>query len=158
VSECEIVPFDGEPEELFDFLKLNTSLERDESRRWLIDIELARGTRYYLGVVEGRRVGFVGLRLPPTHELAGLEPPEIIDIAVLPDFRRRGIGRAMIEHAAEGTRRAGHDVLWVSTDADHTGNLSFYRACGFRLAAAVPNGWGPGWIKAIMRRELSAGQ
>ena len=44
---------------------------------------------------------------------------------------------------------------WDRTDGDDTGNLCFYRACGFRLAAAVPDGWGPGWIKAIMRRQLA---
>jgi len=155
VVGLQIVPFKGEPEELWEFLRLNTSLKRDESFRWLVGIELGRGTRYFLAVLDGRRVGFVGLRLPPTHEVAGLEPPEIIDIGVMPDCRRRGVGSALLDHAVRETQRAGHAVLWVSTDGDDAGNLSFYRACSFRLAAAVPDGWGPGSIKAIMRRELS---
>ena len=63
----------------------------------------------------------------------------------------------MLERAAEETRRAGHNVLWVSTDGDDAGNLTFYRACGFRLAAAVPDGWGPGSVKAVMRWDLTDG-
>jgi aminoglycoside 3-N-acetyltransferase I len=55
----------------------------------------------------------------------------LYDIAVRPDHRRQGIGRAMIETLRDGAVRAGmRGDVFVAVDNDDAHALEFYRALG----------------------------
>jgi len=59
---------------------------------------------------------------------AGQDGPELEDLFVDPDWRRRGIARDLVRQIVSTVRDAGHRHLWV------TGNphaLAFYLAVGF---------------------------
>jgi len=67
-------------------------------------------------------VGFATLTRGPDDQ------PDLEDLFVDPECRRRGIARRLIHDAASTARRAGHRAITV------TGNphaLAFYRAVGF---------------------------
>lgn len=49
-----------------------------------------------------------------------------------PDYRRRGIGRALMEHARDLAQQKGCFKLTPQTGAGRTGDHLFYEACGFR--------------------------
>ena len=55
---------------------------------------------------------------------------EIKNLAVAPESRRRGYGRAMVEHAARQCRGRGKRLLAGTGDSPLT--VPFYEACGFR--------------------------
>lgn len=62
---------------------------------------------------------------------------EVKSLAVVPAYQRRGVGRALLDHAAR--RCAGtFDVLQVGT-GDSPLTVPFYEACGFSRAHVVPN-------------------
>lgn len=62
---------------------------------------------------------------------------EVKSLAVAPAYQRRGVGRALLDHAAR--RCAGtFDVLQVGT-GDSPLTVPFYEACGFSRAHVVPN-------------------
>lgn len=57
----------------------------------------------------------------------------ILDTAVIPAFRRRGIATQLVRRAAEVAR--GRGALWLHVDFEpHL--AGFYRACGFRPTEA----------------------
>lgn len=83
---------------------------------------------------DGRVVGFVTVA-------EGDDGPQIEDLFVDPDWRRRGVAARLILDVVRTARQTGHRHLWV------TGNphaLDFYRAVGFvetdRIATELGTG------------------
>jgi GNAT superfamily N-acetyltransferase len=55
----------------------------------------------------------------------------IANVAVHPDFRRQGIGRALTARALEHARRHGAQAVWLHVRADNPGAIALYRGLGF---------------------------
>jgi ribosomal protein S18 acetylase RimI-like enzyme len=66
-------------------------------------------------------------------QAGGAPELEIKNIAVDPAMQRRGVGRALVEAAAELARTEKHSTLVVATAAADVGNLRFYQRLGFRM-------------------------
>lgn len=75
-------------------------------------------------------------------------------VSVHPRAAHRGIGRALIEHAAEHAAAHGLDALTLTTFADVPWNAPYYCRCGFRVLAEP--GLTPG-LRAIREREAAHG-
>jgi lactoylglutathione lyase len=63
----------------------------------------------------------------------GSDASEIKNMAVDSAYRRRGIGRGLIEAAIDLSRERGRSTLAVATAAADIGNLRFYQLAGFRM-------------------------
>lgn len=57
---------------------------------------------------------------------------EIMNLAVAEKFKRRGVGRRLIENAVERARGEGFRVLEIATGKD-TMPQRFYESCGFQV-------------------------
>lgn len=88
---------------------------------------------------EGRVVGVVWTRFnQEAHEHFGqlarlAEPLCMVDrLAVLPTYRRSGIGRLLMHKAAQEARlrRCTHMTLWVDRATPPAERVAFFRACG----------------------------
>jgi GNAT superfamily N-acetyltransferase len=67
--------------------------------------------------------------------------PELEDLFVDPEWRRRGIGRRLVQDVVRTARQTGHRRLWV------TGNphaLAFYLAIGFASTGQIATELGIG--------------
>ena len=80
-------------------------------------------------------VGFVCVwgRVPPQEP----EEPQrdyayVSDLVVLPAWRRRGIGRALLQRAEEYARTAGMDAIGVGVMAANRDARDLYDAAGYR--------------------------
>lgn len=58
---------------------------------------------------------------------------ELRHLYVAPAWRRRGLGRDLLERAAAWAREQGARGLWLETQDVNPGAVAFYRAAGFRL-------------------------
>lgn len=58
------------------------------------------------------------------------------ELDVHPDHGRRGLGRRLIDCAAEWARREGHDDLLLSTFSSIAWNAPYYSRLGFRVLQA----------------------
>ena len=67
----------------------------------------------------------------------GLRIAEVKSLAVDPAHQRSGIGRALLEFAAQHTTRE-YDILRVGT-GDSPLTVPFYEACGFTRSHVLPN-------------------
>jgi len=72
---------------------------------------------------DGRYVSFGGMWVVPENRVGYVEP-----VATDPDFRRMGLGRAVVQETVRRAGRAGAEVVWVGSDQE------FYRAIGFQVA------------------------
>ena len=87
--------------------------------------------------------GFLTLKPTSTHAV------EVHVIAVLPGEHRRGVGRALVERAADYARAEGFSLLHVKTlapsdpDPNYAASRAFYAAVGFLPLEELPQVWGP---------------
>ena len=116
--------------------------------RWVKSPDLFRG--YVADHDEGRRIAFVGLW---RENLAGYVTvlwasdyppfaehhiPEVSDLNVLPEFRRRGIGSALLDHAESAAATRSPTVgIGVGLYADYGAAQRIYVRRGY-----VPDGRG----------------
>jgi GNAT superfamily N-acetyltransferase len=75
-------------------------------------------------------------------------------LSVDPGNARRGLGRALLDHAAEQAAAAGVPALTLTTFADVPWNAPYYVRCGFRVLEDREVTAG---LRAIRQREASFG-
>jgi ADP-ribose pyrophosphatase YjhB (NUDIX family)/N-acetylglutamate synthase-like GNAT family acetyltransferase len=85
--------------------------------------------------VDGEVRGFLVLAFVPT--LSGLRAL-IDDQAVDPDYRRQGLGAALVEAAIQRASRRGATHLLVDTSRGDPAAQDFYKACGFEAEGIAP--------------------
>ena len=78
----------------------------------------------------------------------------IEQVSVHPDHARRGVGRALLDHAAGRAASAGVPALTLTTFLEVPWNAPYYRRCGFRILD--DSEWTPG-LAAVRERERALG-
>jgi ribosomal protein S18 acetylase RimI-like enzyme len=71
-------------------------------------------------------------------QLVGAEYGEVKRMWVRPQFRRLGLGRAVLERLAEHALSHGLDVLRLETGVDQTAAIALYEGFGFRRIRPFP--------------------
>ncbi len=61
----------------------------------------------------------------------------IQNVGVLPDFRGRGLGRALVRRALAGFAQAGLQRAYLEVTAQNDGAVQLYREVGFRRAKTL---------------------
>lgn len=108
-------------------LVVNLVAETPEASHWsahdVAELE-ASGTRIWVDVQESKLAGAVASR-----DAAG--ETEILNLAVAPGWRRRGIGRRLMEAALEGAVSAGAQRVFLEVRESNAGARIFYSQMGF---------------------------
>ena len=113
---------------------------------------LAAGYSAQVGEREGRIVVFgVMMRAPGEAQ--------ILNLSVVPDARRQGLGRALLERFIDDARRAGAEQIFLEVRISNRPAIALYEFAGFkpvaRRANYYPAGRGqPGEDALVMRRRL----
>jgi ribosomal-protein-alanine N-acetyltransferase len=63
----------------------------------------------------------------------------VLNIATAREERRRGIGRALMEEAAEAGRRRGATLATLEVRRSNAAAIALYRALGYRQVGVRPN-------------------
>jgi [ribosomal protein S18]-alanine N-acetyltransferase len=91
---------------------------------------LDQGDGFYLVAWEGDE--------PLGHaHLALGDPPELQDVSVRPEHRRRGVASALTASAEREVRARGFDRLRLTVGVDNEPAQALYRRCGY-VDAGVP--------------------
>jgi ribosomal protein S18 acetylase RimI-like enzyme len=88
----------------------------------------------FLAVVEGEAAGFASLRLVP-YLSDDVPRAELTELYVEPVYRRRGIGRALVQQAEVLAIERGATELILLTGLNNQDAQAFYRRLGYREAA-----------------------
>lgn len=107
----------------------------------------------YVWEEEGRIVG--NLSLIPLQK-QGERTFMIANVAVHPDFRRRGIARALTQQALEHSQRRGARSAWLQVRKDNPGAHDLYESLGFQDRSARTT-WlsSPGYAKAPTEPQVT---
>lgn len=103
------------------------NLTIDEARE-VFRRRLQSGILSFIAVEDGRVVGTASLLVELKFLHKGSKAGHIEDVAVHPDYQRRGIGKALIMHATQVARERG--CYKVILDC-HDRLQEFYEKCGF---------------------------
>ncbi|MBP9686859.1 MAG: GNAT family N-acetyltransferase [Candidatus Doudnabacteria bacterium] len=82
-----------------------------------------------LGVREQEIVvgGLVAFEMTPIH---GAKEFYIYDIAVHPEYQKRGIGKLLMEKLSQEGKARGVQTMFVEAESEDVGAVAFYRAIG----------------------------
>jgi ribosomal-protein-alanine N-acetyltransferase len=80
----------------------------------------------WVAAADSRVLGFVVSRKTA-------EEAEILNLAVLPEARRQGIGSRLLVQVLEEARQAGARRVWLEVRASNAAAIRFYERHGFRL-------------------------
>jgi ribosomal-protein-alanine N-acetyltransferase len=83
--------------------------------------------RLWVAAERAAIVGYAGLEL----SVLGGEA-DLVNLAVKPAARRRGVGRRLVETAVDFCRQRGVALLWLRVRASNHAARGFYRRVGFR--------------------------
>ena len=95
----------------------------------------------------GKRVGYVRL------EYLWSIVPYIVLIRVLPDYRRQGVGKALLRFIETFLREAGHEALYSSSQADEPEPQAWHRHAGFEECGFI-TGINDGIGEVFFRKSL----
>jgi ribosomal-protein-alanine N-acetyltransferase len=82
---------------------------------------------------------------------------EILTLAVHPEARRQGLGRALVESAATTAQTLGAEAFWLEVATDNAAATALYAAAGFESAGRRPGYYGRKGgerIDALVMRRL----
>jgi ribosomal-protein-alanine N-acetyltransferase len=105
----------------------------------------ARFSLPFVADEEGRVVGYVCL-------MSLFEEAQILNVAVSPDQRGRGIARMMLEEAFRQAREKGAEIMALEVRASNHAALSLYTQLGFKRVG-VRNGYYDGCEDAILMEK-----
>ncbi len=102
------------------------------------------------GVIASGRDGPAGLVL----WRVAADEAEILTLAVLPPWRRAGLGRRLLAAAAAAVRAAGAATLFLEVACGNTAGQALYRAAGFREVGRRKGYYDGGGDALVMRLDL----
>lgn len=79
---------------------------------------------------------------------------EIVSIAVDPDFRRLGVGGALVAHTIERLKESRVRTLELMVRTTNRGGIRFYRGLGFKAAGRVADYYEDGAAAMRMRMRI----
>jgi len=121
-----------------DFIPAEAIAERRARRPAQWPEWLAGGkSNHYVAVLDGRVVGFLGLRLPGERENLPECYYEVGGLYLHPDVYRRGIGRQLMQFAEERAREKGKTAMMLWVFEDNAPSRRFYEACGYSPDSAM---------------------
>jgi GNAT superfamily N-acetyltransferase len=134
-----------------------TNPRHDEWLKRRVNGHFCRGTRFFAFFQEdGRPVGFAGLLTnePLDSTVDFGRWTELLEIGVLPEFRRQGYGKMLLEYAERLSQEVGAYCMYITTYARDHANIAFYGRNGFVPVATLPDVNGPGDDGNLYMRKI----
>jgi len=78
----------------------------------------------------------------------------IVSVAVVPQYRRKGIGEALVSKAMEGMRLYNAKQCFLEVRVTNTQAISLYKKLGFQVTRTIHGYYADGEDAYLMSREL----
>jgi GNAT superfamily N-acetyltransferase len=104
--------------------------QRQECELALERLLYFEGAGFVLAKLAASYGGFISLHWG-FSTTKGLPILRVQDLFTLPHYRRQGVGRALLQHAAQLARAQGANRLQLETDQQNTPAQALYQATGF---------------------------
>jgi ribosomal-protein-alanine N-acetyltransferase len=142
--------------ERFDPISLNEILEIEKNA---FEKKEAFPKEYFLELSKKWPEGFLVAKLG--GEIVGYAVGEkdkdsglIVSVAVKKEWRRRGIGRKLIEKLLENFKKEGMKIVFLHVREENRDAINFYQALGFKIIELVENYYSNGENAYLMEKSL----
>jgi ribosomal protein S18 acetylase RimI-like enzyme len=88
----------------------------------------------------------------------GCHSARIVSIAVLPEFRRRGVAEDLLERIEERARSVSAERLVLEVARSNDPAINLYVRGGFAIVCELPDYYGPGKGAFYMEKRLDSGE
>lgn len=105
----------------------------------------------------GEVIGYVMCRIERGWRgfgLFGTKKGHVVSIAVLPEYRRRGVACALMREAMRGMRQYEVEECYLEVRMSNSPAVAFYRNLGFKVDRTVRAYYADGEDAYIMTKEL----
>jgi ribosomal-protein-alanine N-acetyltransferase len=142
--------------ERFDPINLNEILEIEKNA---FEKKEVFPKEYFLELSKKWPEGFLMAKLG--EEIVGYAIGEkskdsglIVSVAVKKEWRRRGIGRKLIEKLLENFKKEGMKIVFLHVREENRDAINFYQALGFKIIELVENYYSNGEDAYLMEKSL----
>ncbi|MBF7096608.1 ribosomal protein S18-alanine N-acetyltransferase [Alkalibacter mobilis] len=88
--------------------------------------------RYFVLWVDSQIAGYGGIWLI-------FDEGHITNVAIHPNYRKIGLGKVLLEHMVDESKKEGVSEFTLEVRVGNTGALALYRSCGFEKAGIRKN-------------------
>ncbi len=106
-----------------------------QAQRLLREVQAQEGRALLVATVDGSLAGTADLCVVPGFTHGGRPWAVVEHVVVSERFRRRGVGRALMQAVVERCRSAGCYKVQLASRQHRLGAHEFYRALGFETSA-----------------------
>jgi len=134
--------------DLDEVLAIEQASFKSPWKRAHFEAELSGGYSFpFVAESDGRVVGYVCL-------MSLFEVAQILDIAVSPDQRGRGIARVLMEHACALARERRAEILALEVRASSAAAIGLYQRSGFKRVGIRPDYYEDSEDAILMEKNL----
>ncbi len=134
-------------------------LPENYSSYFFIDLFKRFPETFIIAEENGDIVGYIMCRIesgmPDFRRLKIPKIGHIISIAVLPGYRNRGIGRALISKALEAMKLYNAEECYLEVRVSNTPAINLYRKLGFKVSRRIRGYYSDGEDAYLMNKKLS---
>lgn len=129
---------------------------------FFIDLHQRFPETFIVAEENGEVVGYIMCRMElglSNFGFKGLvKKGHIVSVAVLPQYRRKGIGEALVTKAIEGMRLYNAKQCFLEVRVTNTQAISLYKKLGFQVTRTIHGYYADGEDAYLMSLELKQGK
>jgi ribosomal protein S18 acetylase RimI-like enzyme len=122
--------------ELDEYERQERKLTEEDDYKRLEVFFKKEGNEFYVAESEGKMAGYVWFGVSE-RPFSGLKVGWIYDIEVLPEFRGKGIGEALMKHAMRISKERGYAQMGLMVNEKNKVAWSLYEKLGFETEYRV---------------------
>jgi len=136
----------------------HTCLPENYTDYFFVDLYQRFPETFIVAVENGEVVGYIMCRIEMGLSNFGfgglLKKGHIVSVAVLPQYRRKGIGQALIMKGAEGMRLYNAKQCFLEVRVTNTSAIDMYKKLGFEVTRTIRGYYADGEDAYVMSRKL----
>lgn len=147
------------PEDLQKVMHINrVCLPENYTDFFFIDLYRRFPETFIVAEMNGEVIGYIMCRIELGFSNFGLggiiKKGHIVSVAVLPQYRRKGIGEALINEALNGMRLYNAKQCYLEVRVGNAPAISLYKKLGFQIARTIHGYYSDGEDAYLMAKKL----
>lgn len=158
VGNCIIRRCD--PSDIIPVMEINLKTLPEHYSDYFYESLLAELPEAFLvAEIEKRLVGYIMCKIEygfsNFKKLGFVKKGHVVSIAVLPDYRQKGIGRALVEESIAGVKLKKSDELYLEVRCSNSEAIRLYEKLGFVIKQRLKTYYRDGEDAYLMATEFS---
>jgi len=127
---------------------------------FFIDLHRRFPETFIVAEEDGEVVGYIMCRIELGLSSFGfsgvMKKGHIVSVAVLPEYRRKGVGQALVTKAMEAMQLYNAKQCFLEVRATNTSAIDLYKKLGFQITRTIHGYYADGEDAYVMSREFQS--